>query len=78
MKLLRYLWRNLRWFIRCLWEGKRVPRILEGAPYSRSYMRRAWRPRLQTLDRSYNLTRDVHLLWDRRVMVAKRRACRFV
>jgi hypothetical protein len=78
MKLLRYLWRNLRWFILTLWEGKKVPRILEGPLYSRKVMRRAWKPRLQALDRAYNLTRDVHLLWDRRIMVAKRRACRFV
>ena len=77
MKLLRYLWRNLRWFLRCLWEGKKVPRILEGAPYSRSYMRKYWAPILRLIDFEYNRTRDEVMLWNRRVNVAKRRACKF-
>jgi hypothetical protein len=33
-------------------------------------------PSAGPLDRQYSRTRDRHLLWDRRVMVAKRRACR--
>jgi hypothetical protein len=67
-----------------LWEGKVVPRKLSGAPYSRSYMRKAWRDILRDVDRSvtYVAMRNhwnakEALLRERRIYVAKRRAFRF-
>jgi len=81
---LRYLWRVFHWWFRCLWEGKIVPRKLPGAPYSRGYMRKAWRDRLRSLDRDVNARKTSHpqrdvayLLLDRRMMVMKRRHFRF-
>jgi hypothetical protein len=82
MKLIRYLWRTFRWWFRCLWEGKKVPRVLPGAPYARHYMRKAWKERIQALDRkvNFNFIRGIDptfLLYERHIMVAKRRVCRF-
>ena len=74
---IRYVWRVFRWWLRCLWAGEIVPRKLPGAPFARSYMRRAWAGRLRALDREYNGTRDRQLLGFRRVYVAKRRRCLF-
>ena len=90
MKAILKAWRIFRWWLRCLWEGKKVPRILEGAPYSRNYMRKYWNPALRSIDKQVNdwnhcagnvrnlRDRAVELLlFDRRIVVAKRRACRF-
>ena len=84
------LFRTFLWWLKCLWEGKRVPRVLPGALYSRSYMRKAWRDRLREIDRKVNdlrlrssqtyrggITERMVLLFDRRLMIAKRRAYRF-
>jgi hypothetical protein len=84
-----YLYRVIRWWFRCLWEGKIVPRKEEKL-YSRSYMRSAWSGVLRQLDKQVNdwnhsagNIRDLReraiymLLRDRRIMVAKRRLYRF-
>jgi hypothetical protein len=75
MKFILYVYRIFRWWFRCPWEGKVVPRK-ESKLFSRSYMRKAWRDRLRDLDRQFN-TRGGVLLMQRRIMVAKRRAYRF-
>ena len=80
--MLAKWWRILRWWWRCLWEGKVLPRKLEGGLYSRSYMRRAWRNRLRSLDRAVNDWKirgkdPILMLMERRIMVVKRRAFRF-
>lgn len=87
--MIRKLWSIIRWWFRCLWTGKIVPRK-EKKLFSRSYMRKIWRDRLQSLDRQVN---DAELIWqhgigkekydsiltiqwllsERRIMVAKRR-----
>jgi hypothetical protein len=53
MKFLAYIWRVFRWWFRCLWEGKVIPRKEEKL-FSRTYMRKAWRDRLRSLDRVVN------------------------
>jgi hypothetical protein len=70
------LFRYVRWLLRCAWLGKVVPRR-EPKLFSRTFMRKVWSGRLKGLDREYNKTRNRFLLWDRRIMVAKRRAYRF-
>jgi hypothetical protein len=69
-----------------LWEGKVIPRKEEKL-FSRSYMRKAWRDRLRSLDRDVNAwatsplaireRATQYLLMERRIMVAKRKAYRF-
>jgi hypothetical protein len=76
MKLLRYLYRSFRWWLKCLWAGKVEPRK-EVKLFSRTLMRKAWRYSLRDIDRRFNYTRDRTLLMARRIMVAKRRAFRF-
>ena len=73
-----WLWRSLKWAIRSLWLGYPAPRV-DKKPFSRSYMRKAWRDRLSTLDRKVNdgEGNKAFLLMERRIMVAKRRAFRF-
>jgi len=73
------LFRTFLWWLKCLWEGKRVPRVLPGALYSRSYMRKAWRDHLREVDRKVNDGEGskVGLIIERRLMIAKRRAYRF-
>jgi hypothetical protein len=85
MKLLSYLWRAFKWWWRCLWEGKVVPRK-ETKLYSRSYMRKAWASRLRDLDRRFQRWKQAEretgvpslgfgwlLRMERRMMVMKRR-----
>lgn len=79
MKLLRYLYRVIRWAIKSLWLGRRLPRptIAEGRKYARGYLRKFWRPVLQGIDRQFNDTRDLHLLMDRKIAVLARRREKF-
>lgn len=71
------LWRIIKWWWRCLWAGKIVPRVLPGGLYSRSFIRKVWKNRLRQIDFDFNRTGDRTLLMLRRIMVAKRRAYRF-
>ena len=71
-----YILRIILWALRSLWRKYPKPRR-NNILFSRSYMRKAWETRLSALDREYNKTRNEELLWNRRVMVAKRRAFRF-
>lgn len=74
--LILYVLRILLWTIKSLW--RKYPKPRQGwVIFSRSYMRKAWAERLRDLDKRYNATRDETLLWERRIMVAKRRAFRF-
>ena len=81
------LWRILKWWWKCLWAGKVVPRVSTKL-YSRSYMRHGWAERLRDLDRKVNDLKGTAwrpstwaqarpLLMERRLMVAKRRSYRW-
>ena len=71
-----YAFRILLWTLRSTW--RRYPKPKRSyPPYSRSYMRKAWKPRLQSLDQQFNRTRDPFLLYDRHIAVAKRRQFQF-
>jgi hypothetical protein len=59
MKLLRYLYRSFRWWLKCLWAGKVEPRK-EVKLFSRSHMRKSWSDRLVEVDRAVNLN---HRSW---------------
>ena len=77
MKLIRYLWRIFKWWFKCLWAGKVLPRV-EKNPYSRSYMRKVWADRLREIDRQVNFLTVRgkplgFLLMERKIMVSKRR-----
>ncbi len=69
---LLYAWRMGLWALRSLWRKYPKPRQRETL-YSRSYLRHVWLSSFQDLDRMFNSKRDERLLWQRRVMVAKRR-----
>jgi hypothetical protein len=77
--LILKAWRIFRWWFRCLWEGKVIPRK-ESRLFSRSYMRKAWIDRLRDIDRRVNDGPDYMkevLLRERRIMVIKRNLYRF-
>jgi len=71
MKTIRYWFRILVWWLRCLWREYPKPTI--DKRFSRSHMRKVWSPILRDLDRRFNDSRDRMLLRDRALMVARRR-----
>ena len=71
MRWLRYVWRVFLWAIRSLW--RKYPKPTKEFGFSRSHMRKVWKPYLQAVDRAFNKGRNRQLLMSRAVMVARRR-----
>ena len=73
MKVFRYLYRVIRWWLKCLWWGRMLPKPRrEVRLYSRSFIRKKYLALLREEDRSFSYTGN-RFSYRRRLLMARRR-----